>query len=244
MSKKVLSVILVFALVLCISACKKSESTPYKCTTCSNTPKAAAANDHAATGIYKGVVVGSSGIITFDLFNTTSTMTAVMILDSQAVNLTSTSTYVQGQPISAVFTGTMNGSPVTINFSCDAYGGNISVTASITGHPGAIILVMKELSTALIQCFQGSISGSSSSYNGVFNLVLNTSTGTWGGEYNIPITGPSTTGGASTSSGVNCTGCLGAPSSNINGTLSGDYVSGTWNDGMGDTGMWSGTRTL
>ena len=60
---------------------KKKTTVSYLCSTCKAAPDAVAANDNTSKGIYKGVVVGSTGTIQFDIDNAGSTITAVMIID-------------------------------------------------------------------------------------------------------------------------------------------------------------------
>lgn len=130
------------------SACKKeNKQAPqfpaYTCTTCKLVPDAIAANNTISKGIYKGVVLGSSGTIQFDIANNGTAITAVMVLDGVTVNLSSSVTLVNGQPYIADFTGILNGAPVSINFSVDLNGANPAVTtSSIPGHPNTTILIV------------------------------------------------------------------------------------------------------
>ncbi|HEX6915738.1 MAG TPA: hypothetical protein VF145_10885, partial [Chitinophagaceae bacterium] len=94
-------------------ACKKdSEEAVYKCASCKTTPDAVAAHDASSKGVYKGVVIGSSGTVVFDIMNGGNTITAKLTIDGTVVNLTATQTWVNGQPYVSAFTGTMNGQPV------------------------------------------------------------------------------------------------------------------------------------
>jgi hypothetical protein len=146
--------------VIAIS-CSKSDdtaSTPaYTCTTCKTTPDATAANDASNKGVYKGVIIGSSGTIKFDLQGTT--ITAVMVLDGVTATLTSTVNVVAGQTYVAPFTGTLGGQAVSITFSVGATGQNPTVTtSSIPGHPSSTFSIIKETSASLIECFEGTYS--------------------------------------------------------------------------------------
>src|SRR6476661_3014665 len=114
-------------------SCKKSTTpvvVPYTCATCTATPNAVAANNSISKGIYKGLLIGSSGTIKFDVMNSGTTITAVMVIDGVTVNLTSAITWVSGQPYVAPFTGTLGGSAVSITFSVTATGGTPLITSS------------------------------------------------------------------------------------------------------------------
>ena len=95
------NLLLALLAILSFSACKKSDDTAapaYTCTTCKTTPDALAANDASSKGIYKGVVIGSSGTIIINIANGGTTITAVMVIDGVTVNLTSAVAWVAGQP--------------------------------------------------------------------------------------------------------------------------------------------------
>lgn len=179
MQKKEKSVFTLFTLcvLLFLCSCKKdkTEETSYSCTTCKSTPDAVAANDASSKGVYKGVVIGSSGTIKFDIANNNSTITAEMVLDGTTINLTSNVTWVSGVAYSAPFTGTYNGGNITVNFSVNATGQNATVTSSnIPGHPNASFTVIKETSSALIECFEGTYS-TTKPEDGIFNIILSRS---------------------------------------------------------------------
>jgi hypothetical protein len=69
------------------------------CATCSATPTAVAANNTSNKGVYKGVVVGSTGTIKFDIANGGTTVTGTLVLDGVTINLTTTNTVTSGQCI-------------------------------------------------------------------------------------------------------------------------------------------------
>ena len=83
-------IIPLFALtgLLFFTACKKSDDAAapaYTCATCHTTPDALAANDANSKGIYKGVVIGSSGTLTINIANGGTTITAIMVIDGITV---------------------------------------------------------------------------------------------------------------------------------------------------------------
>ena len=118
---KKLHLVIATAAIFSLNACKKNNDTvnppaTYKCVSCKTMPDAVAANNNSSKGIYKGVVIGSSGTIMFDIANNGTAITAVMVIDGVTVNLTSAITWVAAQPYIANFTGTLNGAAVSINF--------------------------------------------------------------------------------------------------------------------------------
>ncbi len=176
-------IIPLFILIACFVSCKKDKaSTPaYTCTTCKTTPDAKTANDASNKGVYKGVIIGSSGTIMFDLQNNGSTITATMVLDGVTVNLTASVSIVAGQSFVAPFTGTLNGQPVSITFSVGASGSTPTVTtSSIPGHPNSSFTIIKELSTSLVEAFEGTYS-TTQPESGNFNMVLSRTLKLFGG---------------------------------------------------------------
>ncbi len=176
-------VIPLFILIASFVSCKKDKaSTPsYTCTTCKTTPDAKAANDASNKGVYKGVIIGSSGTIMFDLQNNGTTITAIMVLDGVTVNLTASVSIVAGQSFVAPFTGTLNGQPVSITFSVGATGSTPTVTtSSIPGHPNSSFTIIKETSTSLVEAFEGTYS-TTQPESGNFNMVLSRTLKMFGG---------------------------------------------------------------
>lgn len=236
-----------FFIIACIlltasmSSCKKDDAKTdsYKCTTCKTTPDALVANDGSSKGVYKGIIIGSTGTIIFNLMNGGATITATMVLDGTTVDLTSSVTWVSGEAYVAPFTGTLNGSAISITFHVDANGGNPIVTSSnIPGHATAQFNLIKESSTALIECFEGTYT-STLPETGTFNLLLSRQLGAFGGSSrktgeveNNDFGGTISSGGVLTSDGT------------VVGNLSGDQISGTFKDDNGNTIKINAKRTF
>lgn len=158
-----------------------NNSEPYACETCVDAPEALAENDALGKGVYKGIVIGSSGTIKFSIANGTNDITASMVLDGETIILTSNISYNDGQPYVAPFTGIFNGETATINFSVDDDGENPTVTsADIPGHPNAVFTIIKETSNALVEGYEGTYSKSNNEH-GTFNILLSKALGKWGG---------------------------------------------------------------
>lgn len=215
---------------------------PYTCSTCVNTPDALPENDNSAKGVYKGIEVGSSGTLSIDIQNGSSTITGYMTLDGLSTTLTSNVSYVDGQPYIAPFTGTYDGNPVTITFSVAAGGGVPTVISSdIPGHPDAVFTLYKETSTSLIEAFEGtySISGGET---GTFNILLARGLNLWGGIAKDDAAGsmPEDIDGT-----INANNQLvESDNGRVVGNLSGDVISGQFTSGDNETVTITGHRTL
>lgn len=236
------SLLLLLSAFTILSACKKDDPDPvpvvepYKCTTCITTPEAKAQYDDNSGGVYKGVLVGSTGTIALYLYNTGTEVKALVAFDGQNGTLTcgTLSTWTPGQAISnALFTGTINGQNVQAIFSVDANGQNPSVQVTIPGHT-VNVAVYKETSTTLIKNFEGTYAGDD---NGIFNMAMS------GNEYSIVSDG----GGIP----MEATLVNGKVDYSVNGLeIKGDFqgtdhIEGTWVDNNnGKQGTWSGNRTL
>lgn len=243
---KKINLILIVGIIICFSACKKNNDTEtptaaYKCVGCKTTPDALAVNNSSSKGIYKGVMIGSTGTIMFDIANSGNTITAVLIIDGVTINLTSAVTYMAGQAYTAPFTGTLNGSPVTINFSVELSGGSPTVTSSsIPGHPNASLNIIKETSSNLIECFQGTYS-TTLPETGIFNMIVSRSLSSWTAV--ARKTGSTT---SSVGNGIITDNKLIDQSQNnrIVGVLNGDAINGSFVDTNNKTVTITGKRTL
>lgn len=243
---KKIHLLLITGLIISLSACKKDndpETPPaaFKCVSCKTTPDALAVNNSSSKGIYKGVMIGSTGTIMFDISNNGNTITAVLIVDGVTINLTSSVTWTAGQPYTAPFTGTLNGSAVTINFSVGLSGGTPTVTSStIPGHPNASINIIKETSSNLIECFEGTYS-TTLPETGIFNLILSRPLSSW--------TAVSRKTGNTTSNvgnGIITDNKLIDQSQNnrVIGVINVDAINGSFVDSNGKTVTVTGRRTL
>lgn len=226
---------------LFFASCDKKDlipQAPYECTSCVNTPEANAMHDNSTKGIYKGFVIASTGTIKFNIDNNGTGISAVMVLDGQTVNLTSSVTWEDGEPYVAPFTGTLNGNPVSITFSVDVSGQNPTITASnIPGHPNATIVVVKETSFNLIETFEGTYSVSDGE-TGKFNILMARSMGYWGGASREDGTTDTEQHG-----GYIINNVLMEDQTTI-GVLAGDNINGSFTNADNHTVTVTGRRTL
>jgi hypothetical protein len=241
--KRVIIYLMVLSAAITIGSCKKDKDdknpSTYKCTTCVSTPDAVAANDGSSKGVYKGIVIGSTGTIEFSVLNGSNDIAATMVIDGTTVTLTSSIQWVNGSAYVAPFTGQLNGQPVTITFSVQPDGSEPQILSSdIPGHPNASFTLVKETSNALIECFEGTYS-TTRPESGTFNILLSRTLAKWGGE--ARENGQS---GTDDISGIISNGTLLDDGGNLIGTLSGDNITGSFKDGDGNTVTVSGKRTL
>jgi hypothetical protein len=242
---KKIHLFLLAATAVSFSACKKTNditATPtYKCATCKTTPDAVAANDASNKGIYKGVMIGSTGTIVFNLANSGTTITALMVIDAVTINLTSTVSIIAGQTYVAPFTGILSGSPVSITFSVGAIGANPTVTtSSIPGHPGSVFSIIKENSAYLLECFEG-IYSTTKPETGTFNFMLSRGLKVYSGvSRKDNSTGTGTFDGTINANNE----LLDNSAQKVFGKLVGDNMVGTFLDSNGSTVTVNSKRTF
>ena len=232
----------VFFIGILMISCSKDEGTPatsYTCLTCKTTPDALAANDASVKGMYKGIIIGSTGTLSINIQNGSSTISATMVVDGVSVALTSNVVLVDGQPYVAPFTGTFNGSPISMTFSVGLGGTSPTmVSSSIPGHPNAVFELAKETSTSLIEGFEGAYSVTGGE-KGVFNIVLSRSLAKFG--YVVREDGQIDTDSGSGT--INSSSQL-ILEGRVIGTITGDALNGSFKDDNNRTITITGKRTL
>lgn len=231
-----------FLIGILMTSCSKDDETPvasYTCLTCKTTPDALAANDVSVKGMYKGIIIGSTGTLSINIQNGSSTITATMVLDGVSVALTSNVVLVDGQSYVAPFTGTFNGSPITMTFSVGLGGTSPTmISSSIPGHPNAVFELAKETSTSLIEGFEGNYAVTGGE-KGVFNIVLSRSLAKFG--YVVREDGQTDTDSGSGT--INASSQL-ILEGRVIGTITGDALNGSFKDDNNRTVTISGKRTL
>lgn len=232
-------------LLLCVfvfsTGCKKDSNTKnaYKCTSCTTTPEANAVNDASTKGIYKGIVIGSTGTVKFDIQNGSTAIKAYLTIDGTSVELVSDISWDGTESYVAPFTGTLNGQSVAIVFSVGFNGSDPFVaSANIPGHPNAEFTIAKETSTSLIECYEGTYH-TTKPQDGTFNILLSRTIKKWGGI--------ARDNGATEADDVNGTivnnQLIDEDGTNL-ATLSNDEISGSFKDDDGKTVTIKGKRTL
>lgn len=230
--KKLMTLLLIG--IFCIGCSSDSDSD--NSNSLATTPSAKAEFDSSNFGIYKGVIIGSTGVVTINIKND-GNLKATLVIDGVSSTYTSTGEATLNQPINDLrFTNGSN----TFDINVSANGNDIVVTASnIENHIGATFNIVKEYSTDLVKCYQGTYIGSKD--NGVFNIIIldqdlyglsrsnifeESETLFLNGDF-IQNTISGTFDGGS-----------------FSGIASGNNISGTWQNASQETGTWTGQRTL
>jgi hypothetical protein len=245
MINKFLSVII---LLTAATSCQKSSSVNQS-NNGNNTNNGTSATEitkpqynNTSFGVYKGVVIGSSGTIFFRINNGDNTAKGYLNIDNKWDTLSTTNTIVTGQPlINVVFTGRF--SSMTLNANADGSQANLTAI-NITGHINPTIFIMHENSTKQIYCYEGTFNGSNS---GTLNCAR---VGQNNGDTAYVLT--RITGDTSLSNGF---GQVNNNSATINlyrdlaitfvvqGNFSGNNFSGTWSWAAIGNGTFACTRT-
>lgn len=199
-----------------------------------NTPEAIAVNDDKSGGIYKGVLMGSTGTIKLVLQN--GSVSAIITFDGVTKTLTTTSlaSWTTGEAISeALFTA----DDWQLTFSVNADGSNPQIAVSIPGHTIQVALV-KETSEELVRTFEGTYTRTDITFP--LNCVI------IGNEVHFPgLTSIGSISGSNIS--------LDAPEKEftLTGTVNDNKITGTGNSvetsetGTSDLpGTWNAHRTL
>ena len=124
--------------------------------------------DNTSFGLYKGVVVGSSGTIKVTFNNGNSEVKAYLKIDGRNEELTYKSTFSKDEDIKdAIFTSNTS----SITFNVDKNGKNPEISSiTIEGHEDVSAVILKETSNAIAYCYEGSYTGGNSE-KGIFNCV-------------------------------------------------------------------------
>lgn len=163
----------ILAGLIIIAACSKNDEKPSQGGGLVNQPEAIAANDAKSGGVYKGVILGSSGTLKIVLQN--NTVSAVVTIDGVTKSLSATNlpaNWTSGSALTDVTFSGENGT-WTLSFSVEANGQNPSVEdIVIPGHTGAVAEIAKETSTFQIKAYEGRYGNGESETNiGTWNFV-------------------------------------------------------------------------
>ena len=117
-------------------------------------------------GVYKGVIIGSSGTIVIRINNGDDIVKGYLSADNSFDTLSASQSVQLSQPIADLkFTGKFS----SMTLSADADGSHASLSnISINGHDKVAGIVVHENSNLQVQCFEGTFSGGLS---GIMNLV-------------------------------------------------------------------------
>jgi hypothetical protein len=195
--------------------------------------------NNTAFGVYKGILVGSSGIIKLVINNGDSMVKAYIFLDNITKDtLTCTQKFTNGQAITnARFAGRIS----TMNFSVNADGTKPSiVNITIVGHSNISGQIIHETSVQQVYCYEGMYTGSE---QGVFNCI----------RFGSSLIGlvKCSCGDIFSGNGQITDNAFSAVLGNLssgatfNGSFGGDNCQGTWqNASVNGKGEFKGKRTL
>lgn len=199
----------------------------------SDSAEAMAEFDDSNYGLYKGIFVGSSGVVKVNIAND-GEVDAMMVIDGHRYTFSTDEPVTIDQPIeNLTFTSGNN----SFDFSVTETGQNPQISnIDIQGHPDAVTEILKEYSTLHVKCFQGNFSGDDS---GVFNMVQ------IGDEFYGIARPDGTTEALWINAQISGTAVAGAfEGGTFSGNLSGNTLEGSWANNFAETGTWSGKRKL
>lgn len=195
-------------------------------------PEATAENNASSAGVYKGVVIGSSGTVKVMLQG--GIKSAVVTLDNVTKTL-GTNDLKNWAPGQAINNALFSADNWQLRFSVNANGANPQAVVTIPGHAGATISMFKEVSTDLVKAYEGTFSGANS---GTWNFMIK------GRQVRGIRKGAMDTVAVALSGGMSGDTLMGyTGSASVTGTVTGNNASGTWTD-SGTSGTWTGKRTL
>ena len=229
--KKIFTLLLIG--IFCIGCSSDSDSDSGS--SLATTPSAKAEYDSSNFGIYKGVIIGSTGVITINIKND-GNLKATLVIDGVTSTYTSTGEVALNQPITNLrFTNGSN----TFDINVSANGNDIMVTDSnIENHIGATFNIIKEYSTDLVKCYQGTYTGTND--NGVFNIIIIDQDLYGLSRSNLFQDDTLFLNGDFIENTISGT----FEGGTFSGSTSGNNISGTWQNTSQETGTWTGQRTL
>lgn len=170
-------IILVCNVIVCaflVYACSKSDApivekeettTPTISIPTSSETKAIYSNTNF--GVFKGVIVGSTGIIRFYINNGDNQVKCYISIDDQKDTLTTSAKLTLSEPIvKASFVGKFS----SATLSCDERGNTVEISdIKINGHSNLDAYVVHENANSQVFCYEGNLNGSAS---GSFNCIV------------------------------------------------------------------------
>lgn len=147
---------LIFLGLTTFLACNKSnDNTPPD-----NFPKSAETKpqyDNTSFGVYKGVIIGSTGTIVLRINNGDTIVKAFLSIGNIKDTLSTTQQLTAGQPIVNL---NFSGKLTSLTLSANADGTNAQLTnLNIPGHPDAVAIIIHENSTHQVLCYEGTFTG-------------------------------------------------------------------------------------
>lgn len=207
-------------------------------TTLATAPDAIAEENDKSGGVYKGVLVGSTGYIKITLQNGVQSVEVTMNGVTKTLDMVSFApqNWVSGQAVTqAVF----EKDNWQVSFSVDADGSNPNVSVVIPGHTNIVATISKETSVTQVKSFEGTITYNGTSTNSAFNFVISGQLLVGLGRMPDENTTHSMVG--TVSNGTKIQGHIN--NATIEGTINGDDATGTIVT-PNATATWNVKRTL
>jgi hypothetical protein len=231
----VLSLILTFFLNSCLSVEEPNIIIPNFV----ETPEASELFNTSNFGIYKGVFVGSSGIVLINLNNNNNNNTISASLKIDGVNyiFSTNESITENQQTEINFTNNDN----SFVFNVSSTGTDPEITnLSIQGHPNAETILVKETSERLTKVFEGTYNGIDNDDAGVFNAIVSGSEMyvlAFSTMYSVFYTANGSVNNENIT-GVTSTG------TNFTGIIENDKMNGSWNNSQSnENGNWNAERS-
>lgn len=134
-------------------------------------PDAAPVHDGKSGGVYKGVIIGSTGTVKIILQG--NTVSAEVTIDGKTKVMTPQNLpvgWTSGQSLEDIVFAADNW---TLTFSVSANGDEPYVSAvSIPGHTNVAVCIVKERSTTLAKVFEGSFGEADTAFVGTMNFLI------------------------------------------------------------------------
>ena len=228
----VLSLILTFFLNSCLSVQEPNIIIPNFV----ETPEASELFNTSNFGIYKGVFVGSSGIVLINL-NNNNTISASLKIDGVNYIFSTNESITENQQTEINFTNNDN----SFVFNVSSTGTDPEITnLSIQGHPNAETILVKETSERLTKVFEGTYNGIDNDDAGVFNAIVSGSEMyvlAFSTMYSVFYTANGSVNNENIT-GVTSTG------TNFTGIIENDKMNGSWNNSQSnENGNWNAERS-
>lgn len=228
----VLSLILTFFLNSCLSVEEPNIIIPNFV----ETPEASELYNTSNFGIYKGVFVGSSGIVLINL-NNNNTISASLKIDGVNYIFSTNESITENQQTEINFTNNDN----SFVFNVSSTGTNPEITnLSYQGHPNAETILVKETSERLTKVFEGNYNGIDNDDAGVFNAIVSGSEMyvlAFSTMYSVFYTANGSVNNENIT-GVTSTG------TNFTGIIENDKMNGSWNNSQSnENGKWNAERS-
>lgn len=242
MKKPVIVLLLYLASLWLATACGSGDS-GYTCKLCTSEPEALPADDGRASGIYKGIIAGTTADSKETL---TGTLKAVVATDMSTATC---ELVINESLLTADAIGIeQSGGKVDYTFSSDEFelslavsdAGEILESDLVYGDAYVETSVGKEESDALLKCFEGTWRSEDDSWYGVWNFIYKAD--------RLEGNAVDDEGFVSIDFEGDVNGKLAAIRSGSDpelaqGRFDGEAITGTW-DTSGLTGTWEGRRTL